>query len=757
MRAPDGGSRRTRTRGRAAVVALAAALVATAVPTTASAQDDEPSREGLRPGLFEAESAHTPNIEHLSFQPRIDQAQDTTNSDMAFFDDHVVVGNYGGFNIYDVSDPSRPRLRTAVICRGGQADVSVEGDLLFLSVEQGTGFEHCDAGPNHGGSEDATPFRGIRIFDISDLNAPQLVNEVQTCRGSHTHTLVHDPEVDDTVWVYVSGTIGVRSDVGAEGLDCVPGPLDGNGRPSNDPADHVDEDGDPVETDRFRIDIIEVPLDAPEDAELLDVPETRLFAADPTDPGGSNPVGLQWEPPTEFHPSGPEHRNGGVWSPAPITDACHDITAYAEYGIAAGACEGNGILIDITDPRAPTRITEVADPNFSYWHSATFNNDATKVIFTDEWGGGGQAYCTDEERPEWGANGIYDIVEGDDGLELEFASYYKIPPDQETNEICVAHNGNLIPIPGRDVMVQAWYQGGLTVFDFTDSANPVELAWFDRGPIQTDPEGPQLRGGFWSAYWYNGHIYATDISRGFDSFRLLPDDFISAAELEAAMSVRDDQNNPQAQHRFEVELPPEGPACDAVEGRSFPDVVDGPHAANVGCVAAFGIALGSADGTYRPANDVRRDQMASFLQRVLEVSGQVMPDVDTPSYPDTAGNTHEVAIAQLEELGIVQGRADGSYAPASSVTRAQMASFLVRTMEVVLDTELAAAGSPFTDTAGSPHAGAIDVAHDLGVALGRTATTYAPNADVRRDQMASFLARTLDVLQDEGIALTPVG
>jgi len=514
-----------RSRLRTAAVALAATSLLASLAPAAAAQD-EPTRRGLAPGVFDAESAMTDNVAHLSTTPRTEQAADRTNSDMAFIDGHVIVGNYGGFNIYDVANPNSPRLVTTVSCPGNQHDVSVEGDLLFLSVQTyNTSFTDCTTSANANNQ----PFAGMRVFDISNPARPVQVAAVQTCRGSHTHTYVPDP-AGESAFLYVSGTSGVRRDAPGAALGC----------------DTATSGQPPVDGDaRWRIDIVEVPLASPQDAALLD-DGPRLFAE------GDRIDGLQQAPPTQYHPSGPDHRTRGAWSPAPISDACHDITVYPELGLAAGACEGNGLLIDVTDPRNPTRVAATADGNFAYWHSATFNNDGTKVVFTDEWGGGGQGYCTEAERPEWGANGIYDIVRGDDGsIDLEFASYFKIPPDQEWNEICVAHNGNLIPVPGRDIMVQAWYQGGMTVFDFTDSANPVELAWFDRGPIQTDPNGAQQRGGFWSVYWYDGLIYGTDITRGFDVLELSGNEDITEHELGAARTIREDQTNPQTQAHYE--------------------------------------------------------------------------------------------------------------------------------------------------------------------------------------------------------------
>ncbi len=702
-------------RRRGLAIASVVALAVTLLPAGASAQ--LPTIDGRAGMLLPTQEASTDDLERLASLDKPDGLAGF-NSDMAFTRDHVVVGNFDGFAIYDVADPAAPQLRTTVLCPGSQNDVSVAGDLLFLSVESG-GYTGCDDGSGEG----SVDFRGVRIFDISDLDEPRQVGGVQTCRGSHTHSLLEPPGDDSRLYVYVSGTAGVRTDAEGERLGC-----DAGGPDSADPS-------------RWRIDIIEVPRARPADAKLVAGP--RIFAE------GDRIDGLQQEEPAALHPS------GQPWLPSPVTQSCHDITVYAELGLAAGACEGNGILLDVTDPVAPRRVAEVADPNFAYWHSATFNDDGTKVVFTDEWGGGLLPHCTPVDRPEWGANGIYDIVRDGDGYELVFASYYKIPDTQSPLENCVAHNGSLIPIPGRDVMVQAWYQGGISVFDFTDSEQPVELAWFDRGPL---PGVPLVDGaGFWSAYWFNGAIYGSEIARGFDTFALSADDQLSEAELAAARAVQVDESNPQAQTRYGPGTVP-GPdagVCDRVAPVRFPDVTGGPHAGSIGCVAGYGIAQGSRAGTYLPAGDVRRDQMASFLARTLRVAGVPLPSSPAPAFADTAGNTHEVAIDQLAELGVLRGYRDGSYGPGGTVTRAQMASFLVRSLEVVLDRELRAdAPSPFTDTAGDVHEDAIAVVAELRIALGRTATSFAPNADVRRDQMASFLARTLREIDREGVTVT---
>jgi hypothetical protein len=428
-----------------------------------------------------------------------------SNSDLAFSGNHVWAGNYHGFNTYNIENARRPRLLASVVCPGGQGDVSVHGNLLFMSVEQTRG--RLDCGTQGVEAPVSTErFRGIRIFDISDLRKPRQVAAVQTCRGSHTHTLVADPDDKSHIYVYGSGTSSVRSP--EELADC--SALD----PVEDPN-----------TALFSIDVIRVPLAAPEQSKIINRP--RVFA----DPATGNLAGL-WR--------GGAHGTGTQTTS--MTNQCHDITVFPEIGLAAGACSGNGILMDISDPVNPVRIDHVVDKNFAYWHSATFNNDGSKVVFTDEWGGGSRPRCRETDLRTWGANAIFDIVD----RKLQFRGYYKLPAPQTEQENCVAHNGSLIPVPGRDIMVQAWYQGGVSVFDFTDSANPVEIAFFDRGPIDAKQ---LIGGGYWSAYWYNGHIYGAEIARGIDVFRLTPSDSLSRNEIDAAIQVRVEEFNAQQQPR----------------------------------------------------------------------------------------------------------------------------------------------------------------------------------------------------------------
>ncbi|MBX3133503.1 MAG: hypothetical protein KF689_08990 [Gemmatimonadaceae bacterium] len=473
--------------------------------------DPNDPRIGLKPGYMDAGEAIS-GLTKLASVPRpagfFNPAQvgdgGFSNTDLAFRGNLLFQGNYHGFQAFDVSDPRNPQLRLSVVCPGGQGDVSVYGNLVFMSVEQTRGRLDCGTT----GVEDtvsAERFRGVRIFDISDMQNPRQVALVQTCRGSHTHTLVTHPRDRERIWVYVSGTSSVRP--GEELAGCVRAADDAN-------------------TSLFRIEVIEVPLARPQDARVVNMP--RVFADASGRPGGL------WQ--------GGNHGPGTQTSR--ITNQCHDITAYPAIGLAAGACSGNGILLDISDPANPRRIDEVIDPNFAYWHSATFNNDGSTVIFTDEWGGGRGARCRATDPATWGANAIFGVRD----RKMTLQGYYKLPVPQTDTENCVAHNGSLVPVPGRDLKVQAWYQGGLSLFDFTDPTAAKEVAFFDRGPISATD---LITGGYWSVYWYNGRIYGAEIERGIDVFELAPGPNLSVNEIEAAKLVRFDEFNAQLQPKFE--------------------------------------------------------------------------------------------------------------------------------------------------------------------------------------------------------------
>ena len=494
------------------LVALSALLTRTASAQGDSAITSNDPRIGLHAGLENAGEAarNLVLIGHVDRPQNFGNPQNPAdfgflNADLAFMGNYVYQGGFNGFQIWDVSSPSSPKLRTSMVCPGGQGDLSVYKNLMFMSVEETRGRLDCGA---QGVSDtvSAGRFRGIRIFDMTDVDHPKQVADVQTCRGSHTHTLVTDPNDPANVYIYVSGTGPVRS--GSELAGCARG------------ASLSD-----TTTSLFRIDIIKVPVTAPQNARIVNSP--RIFA----DSAGA--IAGLWK--------------GGAHGPGTQTTSqtnmCHDITVYTAMGLAAGACSGNGILLDIKDPANPKRIAAVIDPNFAYWHSATFNNEGTKVLFTDEWGGGMAPRCRATDKMTWGADAIFYRA----GNNLNLAGYYKLPVAQTEQENCVAHNGSLIPIPGRDIMSQAWYQGGVSVFDFTDPAHPKEIAFFDRGPMDSTK---LMLGGDWAAYWYNGHIYASEIDRGLDVLDLKASDQLSQNEIDAAKLIHFDVFNPQNQPKL---------------------------------------------------------------------------------------------------------------------------------------------------------------------------------------------------------------
>jgi hypothetical protein len=527
-------------------------------------------RVGLRAGLWDAAQAAW-NIKLVSTSKPSEKFVGSTMSDLAFRDNLVIQGSYNGYQVWDISNPAAPALKIANFCPASQSDVSIYKNLLFVSAEGATGRIDCGAQ----GVKDPVSterIRGIRIFDVTDLGHPKNVANVQTCRGSHTHSVLADPKDPENVYVYVSGSAGVRADAELKGCS--------DALPETDPN-----------SAHFRIEVIKVPLAHPEQAAIVTSP--RIFndlAAPPTHGGAPDDRAMvdaarkrgeyvleifgqtQIAPPQFIKPmlDSMVKARGGTGAPTAADsaklraelpgivmkliganpnakptgpDQCHDITLYPGIGYAGGACGGYGLLLDIRNPTNPVRIGAVADSNFSYWHSATFNNDGTKVLFSDEWGGGGAPKCRASDPHEWGADAIFTIENG----KMVFKSYYKMPAPQTTNENCVAHNGSLIPIPGRDVMVQAWYQGGISVFDWTDASHPREIAFFDRGPVDSTH---MSMGGSWSVYWYNGEIVSSEIARGLDIFELQPSQYLSQNEIDAAKTVHIDYLNVQGQPKY---------------------------------------------------------------------------------------------------------------------------------------------------------------------------------------------------------------
>ena len=624
-----------------ATLALSSAACATSkldMSTTAPTPD---RRVGLRPGAMNAGEA-TWNLRVVSKTRPSEKFAGVTNSDLSFSGSDVIQGNYNGFQVWDISNPKKPKLKIGYLCPASQSDVSVYKNLLFVSGEGMSGRLDCGTQGVHD-SVSTDRLRGIRIFDISDIANAKYIGNVQTCRGSHTHTVVDDPNDKENVYIYVSGSAGVRS----------PNELAGCSKlaPDQDPNSAL-----------FRIEVIKVPLAHPELASIVssprifaDLTEAATHAETPQDiaaaataaaaaraAGGftAQVRGMEFVLPLGFvqpmldsivkarqgsdAPTGADSAalRGAIQSivdaivgaPPPGTrngvrpgpTQCHDITVYPAIGLAGGACGGYGLLLDIRDVSHPKRIGAVADSNFSFWHSATFNNDGTKLLFTDEWGGGGQPRCRATDKYEWGADAIFTLS----GDTMKFQSYYKMPAPQTANENCVAHNGSLIPIPGRDIMAQSWYQGGVSIFDWTDAAHPKEVAFFDRGPVDgTKPAD----GGTWSAYWYNGYIYSSEIARGLDVFELVPSGLISRNEIEAAKLVHLDYFNTQDQPKITW------PAAFVV-ARAYVDQLERSNGLAAERVKAVRQALDQAEKSSGQARHTALTQLATSLGQDASMS-----------------------------------------------------------------------------------------------------------------------------------------
>ena len=632
-------------------------------PGTASPADSRSTaapnpdpRVGLRAGKMDAAEAVW-NLRVLSKTPPSQQFVDVTNSDLAFTGHYAIQGNYNGYQVWDISNPARPSLKTAYVCPASQSDVSVYKNLLFVSGENLSARLDCGTE----GVKDTVSserLRGIRIFDISDIGHPRNVGNVQTCRGSHTHSLLVDPKDPENVYVYISGSSPVRSSSELPG--CV------TAMPSKDPN-----------TAWFRIEVIKVPVAHPEQAAVVSSP--RIFndlVAPPRHGEAPEDSVANAKELAEAEAAGaftavvpghgvflipPEHSSmmldsivkarNGTGDPTAADSAalrraipvmvaqmmgtqpdsgsgptqCHDITLYPAIGLGGGACEGYGLLLDIRDQAYPVRIAAVSDSNFSYWHSATFNTDGTKILFSDEWGGGGQPKCRKTDKREWGADAIFTIAQ----QKMQFQSYYKLPAPQTPEENCVAHNGSLIPIPGRDVMVQAWYQGGLSVFDWTDAAHPTEIAFFDRGPVDsTKMEGA----GYWSTYWYDGVIVGSEITRGLDIFELKPSGFISQNEIDAAKSVHLDYFNTQGQVKLVW------PATFSL-ARAYLDQLERSNSLEAGKITAVRAALAGAE----KASGTKRQDALTQLATLLD--GDAAGAGDPAKVRLLAGEVRQLAAA----------------------------------------------------------------------------------------------------------------
>jgi hypothetical protein len=581
------------------VIAVLAPIVVPSLLLAQTYPSKTDPRNNLKPGKTDAGVA-TKHMRLVSNTPKpagLDSTRGLTfaNSDLAFGDKYVYQGNFAGFSIWDVSDPTRPKVVSTVQCITSQGDPSIVGKLLFISAEGAGNRNDCGKG---GVQDPKDHMAGVRIYDVSDPAQPRLVKNVQTCKGSHTHTILPHPKDKNILYVYVSGSQGARP------ATEVPGCKEGT-----DPADETNS--------LFRLDVIKVDLRAPEKAEV--VTGARIFTGlDPAPRAAGRPA--RGRPAAD--PSAPP--------PAPTGPRnCHDVTAYPSAKLLAGACGSYGLLVDVSNPEKPVRLDARADTNFSLWHTAVFSNDGKKVVFTDEWGGGTSPMCQANSMMEMGGNTILSI---DGKKKYTQHAYFKIPTAQTAEENCVSHNGGLIPVPGRDIMVQGWYQGGVSVMEFTDPNNPKELAFFDRGPIDNPPQvdvpaaaqqqqggrgGRSTIGGSWGAYYWNGLIYSSEMDRGFDILELEPSDQLSKNEIEAAKLVRFTEYNPQSQPR--IEWPAAFPVV-----RSYLDQLVRWNGLAADRTSAIASALDAAEAQQGKA---RRDALNALARQVdRDVAGAKDPE-----------------------------------------------------------------------------------------------------------------------------------
>jgi hypothetical protein len=560
------------------------------------------------------------NIRLVSNTPSQGYFNGVTNSDLAFTKNYAIQGNYNGYQVWDISNPAKVVLKTAFLCPASQSDVSVYKHLLFVSAEAPSARLDCAPGgvPDPVSKE---RIRGIRIFDGTDISKPKYLTNVQSCRGSHTHTVVEDPDDKENVYIFISGSSSVRPSEelpGCAGFIVPPGL-------TQQQADSVQQVfmqnawRDP-NSSYFNIEVVQVPLANPAAAHVISKP--RIFENLVRAPTHA--------PPAADAGQGRGGRGGRgnvtIPGPQPGPNQCHDITVYPAIGMAGGACGGYGLLLDIRDPKNMRRIDAVADTNFSYWHSATFSNDGKKILFSDEWGGGGAPRCRDTDNLNWGADAIFTIEEGN---KMKFRSYYKMPAPQTTLENCVSHNGSLLPIPGRDVLVQGFYQGGITVFDWTNPDKPFEIAFFDRGPF--DPARMRSAGS-WSVYWYNGVIVSSEIARGLDIFELVPSPHISANEIAAAKTVRWDELNTQGQPK--IVFPPSFSLA-----RAYLDQLERNQGLAAERIASVRAALTAAE---KDSGQKRKDALNSLA---TALHGEANSAKDAPKAHMLAGAIGDLANA----------------------------------------------------------------------------------------------------------------
>ena len=428
---------------------LAVAAVGTLMLATGGVAGAANPKDGLGvsgTALAPDQVGYSKNMKHMSNTPHVGPFAGQFGTDLAFQGKYAYAGNYDGFLIYDICNPKAPRTVAQVLCPGSQNDISRLA-ATCSSCRPTPRAATTAARARRQPATEKSSWEGIKIFDISDKTAPEVRQAaVETACGSHTHTLVPERR---NVYLYVSSY-----SPSAAFPDCQP-PHDG-------------------------ISVIKVPATPPDRPPVVALP---------------GPL--------------PRRRQPRRHQPGRLQD--HRLPRHhrlPEQELAAGACMGDGILFDITGPgdaqghrpgpgQRELRVLALGDLQ-PEGEQGRLHRRARRRR---------RGHLQRRRSARTAAPTASTTCQGDNAAGLQ--AYFKIPRQQADTENCVAHNGSIIPVKGRDVMVQAWYQGGVSVWDFTDSSKPKEIGYFERGPL-----APTSLGRPWSAYYYNGYIYSNDIAEG---------------------------------------------------------------------------------------------------------------------------------------------------------------------------------------------------------------------------------------------------
>ena len=498
-------------------VLMCASVLSTLVVVPGALADPGEDHSDEFPVPAPTQPVHPPGIERMELLDTADK-DGTINSDIAFHRDLAFVGNFDGFRIIDISDPSDMNVLSETTCRANQGDVSVfpgERRRLYMlqSIDRPVTAPDCtavDTPTVQETDEFGVPwarakfgYEGLRLFDVTDPENPEFMRFYRTECGSHTHTLVPDGK---RVHAYVASY-----------------PLLSQITPQED----LDEAGDlACDAPHSKISIVTLPVGDPANGSV----QTQALSSQTENYDHDGPVVRhEHDGQVEFHGT------------APPFQACHDFQAFMPRDIVVASCAGDLQYWDSSSPGEPTadvpgrhtliqrevREDDPATPaderleSFDFVHNATVTWDGEVVAAVDEAGGGVQARC-DGDLTWRGFTFFYPLVEPGTPVDgFDELGRYMVPRPQGS-EVCVSHNGNVLPTTdGSHQQVQAFYQAGNSWLDFSDPADPTEVGW-------SDLEDSTGAADSWSSYWYNDVLYVNGGlgrrpagNRGFEAYALL--------------------------------------------------------------------------------------------------------------------------------------------------------------------------------------------------------------------------------------------